>query len=427
MALGIENVHRFLKLLAAEDAEVDLERGCVVEVDVARLFSQIVMDAAARGGDLSKGRAAQRELHHMDLVDKFGVGLRGVKALVIDLDDLVCDALACLAHAGEVKHGRVCLSGMRVGALEVRVVNVAFRLDPADKVDRALVARGGALRQQEDMLAEMLAQEHLRLAPEVGRDEQTVLDALCRAGKVRDDAGQLVFIIENIHQFDAGVVAALDFGEFCGLGVAPHLGGAVIIAHAAAHADDGAAERVREAAGGALFPRFKRGLCDLAGEELQKLVVLRDLGVGGDVSALYILLSGGKLGFQKCAEAAGIAGEAAGGIAAALVAGAGMGVDGGDDDLHGVKAHGVVGELFTHGIAQRPRNADEVAAAEDGLLAVGGHGHRGHAQRLFHILGDALGKLADKRYLFIRCQRILCPADLKMTHNYHILPVQRLN
>ena len=99
-----------------------------------------------------------------------------------------------------------------------------------------------------------------------------------------------------------------------------------------------------------------------------------------------------------------------------------MGVDGGDDDLHRVKAHGVARELFPHGVAQRPRNADEVAAAEDSLVAVGAYGHGGHAQRFFHVLGNALGKLADKRYLFIRCQRILCPADLKMTHNYHILP-----
>ena len=99
-----------------------------------------------------------------------------------------------------------------------------------------------------------------------------------------------------------------------------------------------------------------------------------------------------------------------------------MGVDGGDDDLHRVKANGVARKLFAHGVAQRPRNADEVAAAEDSLVAVGAYGHGGHAQRFFHVLGNALGKLADKRYLFIRCQRILCPADLKMTHNYHILP-----
>ena len=268
----------------------------------------------------------------------------------------------------------------------------------------------------------MLTQEHLGLAPKVGGDEQPVLDALRRARKVRNDAGQLVFLIKDIHQLDAGVVAALDLGELRGLGIAPHLGGAVVIAHAAAHADDSAAERVREAAGGALCPRFERGLGDLAGEELQKLVVLRDLGVGGDVGTLHILLSGGKLRLQKGAEAAGIAGEAAGGIAAARIAGAGMGVDGGDDDLHRVKAHGVARELFAHGVAQRPRNADEVAAAEDSLVAVGAYGHGGHAQRFFHVLGNALGKLADKRYLFIRCQRILCPADLKMTHNYHILP-----
>ena len=422
VALGVEDVHLFLQLLAAEDAEVDLQRGRVIEVDVARLLGQIVMDAAARGGDLGKGRAAQRQLHHMDLMDEFGVGLRGVEALVVDLDDLVCNALAGLAHAGQVEHRRIGLALVRVGALEVRIVHVAFRLDPADEVDRALVARGGALRQQEDVLAEMLTQEHLGLAPEVGGDEQPVLDALRRARKVRNDAGQLVFLIKDIHQLDAGVVAALDLGELRGLGVAPHLGGAVVIAHAAAHADDSAAERVREAAGGALCPRFERGFGDLAGEELQKLVVLRDLGVGGDVGALHILLSSGKLRLQKGAEAAGIAGEAAGGIAAARIAGAGMGVDGGDDDLHRVKAHGVARELFPHGVAQRPRNADKVAAAEDSLVAVGAYGHGGHAQRFFHVLGNALGKLADKRYLFIRCQRILCPADLKMTHNYHILP-----
>ena len=271
------------------------------------------------------------------------------------------------------------------------------------------------------MVAEMLAQEHLGLAPEVGGDEQPVLDALRRAREVRHDAGQPAVRAEDVQQLDAGVVAALELGELRGLGVAPHLGGAVVIAHAAAHADDSAAECVREAAGGALCPRFERGLGDLAGEELQKLVVLRDLGVGSDVGALHILLSGGKLGLQKGAEAAGIAGEAAGGVAAALIAGTGMGMDGGDDDLHRVKAHGVAGELFPHGVAQRPGNADEIAAAEDSLVVVGGHGHRGHTQRLFHILGDALGKLTDKRYLFIRSQRILCPADLKMTHNYHIL------
>ena len=422
VALGVEDVHLLLQLLAAEDTEVDLQRSCVVEIDIARLFGQIVMDAAARSGDLRKGRAAQRQLHVVDLMHELGVCLRCVKAFIVDLDDLICDALACLAHAGEVKHGGVCLSGVRVGALEVRVVHVAFRLDPADEIDRALVARGRAERKHKELVAEMLAQEHLGLAPEVGGDEQPVLDALRRARKVRNDAGQLVFLIKDIHQLDAGVVAALDLGELRGLGIAPHLGGAVVIAHAAAHADDSAAERVREAAGGAPCPRFERGLGDLAGEELQKLVVLRDLGVGGDVGTLHILLSGGKLRLQKGAEAAGIAGEAAGGIAAARIAGAGMGVDGGDDDLHRVKAHGVAGELFAHGVAQRPRNADEVAAAEDSLVAVGAYGHGGHAQRFFHVLGNALGKLADKRYLFIRCQRILCPADLKMTHNYHILP-----
>ena len=422
MALGVEDVHLLLQLLAAEDTEVDLQRGRVVEIDVARLFGQIVVDAAARSGDLRKGRAAQRQLHVVDLMHELGVCLRCVKAFIVDLNDLICDALACLAHAGEVKHGGVCLSGVRVGALEVRIVDVAFRLDPADEIDRALVARGGAERKHKELVAEMLAQEHLGLAPEVGGDEQPVLDALRRAREVRHDAGQLAVRAEDVQKLDAGVIAALDRGELCGLGVAPHLGGAVVIAHAAAHADDSAAERVREAAGGALCPRFERGLGDLAGEELQKLAVLRDLGVGGDVGALHILLSGGKLRLQKGAEAAGIAGEAAGGIAAARIAGAGMGVDGGDDDLHRVKAHGVARELFPHGVAQRPRNADEVAAAEDSLVAVGAYGHGGHAQRFFHVLGNALGKLADKRYLFIRCQRILCPADLKMTHNDHILP-----
>ena len=101
----------------------------------------------------------------------------------------------------------------------------------------------------------MLAQEHLGLAPEVGGDEQPVLDALCRAREVRHDAGQLAVRAEDVQKLDAGVIAALDRGELCGLGVAPHLGGAVVIAHAAAHADDSAADRVREAAGGSLSPR----------------------------------------------------------------------------------------------------------------------------------------------------------------------------
>ena len=62
VALGVEDVHLLLQLLAAEDTEVDLQRSCVVEIDIARLFGQIVMDAAARRGDLRKGRAAQRQL-----------------------------------------------------------------------------------------------------------------------------------------------------------------------------------------------------------------------------------------------------------------------------------------------------------------------------------------------------------------------------
>ena len=181
VALGVEDVHLFLQFLAAEDTEVDLQRSCVVEIDIARLFGQIVMDAAARSGDLRKGRAAQRQLHVVDLMHELGVCLRCVKAFIVDLNDLICDALACLAHAGEVKHGGVCLSGVRVGALEVRVVHVAFRLDPADEIDRALVAGGRAERKHKEFVAEMLAQEHLGLAPEVGGDEQPVLDALRRA------------------------------------------------------------------------------------------------------------------------------------------------------------------------------------------------------------------------------------------------------
>ncbi len=98
-----------------------------------------------RAAALGKGRAAQRQLHHMDLMNEFGVGLRGVEALVVDLDDLVAMRLpACACRTGRTWIG---LALVRVGALEVRIVHVAFRLDPADEVDRALVARGGALRQ----------------------------------------------------------------------------------------------------------------------------------------------------------------------------------------------------------------------------------------------------------------------------------------
>ncbi len=120
------------------------------------------------------------------------------------------------------------------------------------------------------MLAEVLTQGILASPQKSGGDEQPVLDALRRARKVRNDAGQLVFLIRHTSA-RCRVVAALDLGELRGLGVAPHLGGAVVIAHAAAHADDSAAEGIEKAALGARSPGRQRGLGDLAGEELQKL------------------------------------------------------------------------------------------------------------------------------------------------------------
>ena len=374
------------------------------------------MDAAARSGDLRKSRAAQRQLHVVDLMHELGVCLRCVKAFIVDLNDLICDALACLAHAGEVKHGGVCLSGVRVGALEVRVVHVAFRLDPADEIDRALVARGRAERKHKELVAEMLAQEHLGLTPEVGGDEQPVLDALRRARKVRNDAGQLVFLIKDIHQLDAGVVAALDLGELRGLGIAPHLGGAVVIAHAAAHADRRAAEGIDKAALGAGGPGRQRGLADLFGEELEGLLGLRDVGVGGNVGALDILLIGRQLRLDQRAEAGRVAGEFAGGIVAVGVAGARMDVGGGDDDLHRVKTCVVPGELCAHGIAQPPADVDQIAGAEDGLVGLGADGEGRHADRFFDIFGDALGELPGERYLLVRRDGLLRPPEFQFGH-----------
>ena len=69
----------FLQLLAAEDAEVDLQRGCVIEVDVARLLGQIVMDAAARGGTSAKVVRRSGSCIIWTSWNEFGVGLRGVE------------------------------------------------------------------------------------------------------------------------------------------------------------------------------------------------------------------------------------------------------------------------------------------------------------------------------------------------------------
>lgn len=146
-------------------------------------------------------------------------------------------------------------------------MHVALGVDPAHQIHGALVAGGGALRQQKDVLAEVFAHQHARLAPEVRGDEQAVLHALGGAGEVGDDAGEAVFLVKQIHKLDARVIAALDVGKHRGVGVAPHLRRAVVVAHAAAHAHRRAAKGVDKAALRAVVPGLADALGDAVGQK----------------------------------------------------------------------------------------------------------------------------------------------------------------
>ena len=69
-----------------------------------------------------------------------------------------------------------------------------------------------------------------------------MLHALGRAGDVGDHADGVLLVVEDVHQLDARVVAALEVLEGGLVGVAPHRGGAVAEDDTPAEADCGAPE-----------------------------------------------------------------------------------------------------------------------------------------------------------------------------------------
>ena len=291
-----------LQVKPLQNAKIHLHMGHVVVVHIAFLFPKVLPDGLPGGSHFAHCNTAQGQLHAVDMMLKGNIGNSLVQAFLVQIDDLVGNALAGLAHTGQVKHGGIGLALGRIVALQVGVIDIGLGLYPTDKINRALVTGSTALCQQEDILTKVLAQQHLHFAPEVGGDEQTVLDALGGAGQVGHDTGELLGFIKDIQQLDAGVVAAFQAHEHSGVGIAPHLGRAIGIGSAAAHAHHGAAEGIGIGTGGAALPGLQNHLGQALQQQVIHFLIGGDFGVGTDGCALDILSVGRQFAFQQAPE-----------------------------------------------------------------------------------------------------------------------------
>ena len=129
----------------------------------------------------------QRKIYNAHIMAEYRISLRLIQTVVVYLNDFICNAAAGFTHASQIKHGGICFPHMRMVALQVGIVYVAFRFNPANKIYRALVACGRALRQEENLLTEVPAEQHLDLSPEIWRNKQPVLYTLSGACKVCND------------------------------------------------------------------------------------------------------------------------------------------------------------------------------------------------------------------------------------------------
>ena len=158
MDLSGQHFQNFLQLCTAQDAQVHLQVGSVVEVHIAGMIVQVLTDGAAGGSHFAHGNTAQRQLHAVDMVLEGNIGNSLIQAFLVQVDDLTGNALTGLTHTGQVEHGGIGLALGRIVALAVGVVQIGFGLDPTDQVNGALIAGGRALGQQEQILTEVLAQ-----------------------------------------------------------------------------------------------------------------------------------------------------------------------------------------------------------------------------------------------------------------------------
>ena len=194
--------------------------------------------------------------------------------VLIGIEDLVGNASARKRAAFDVKHGRVCPAFVVRVVVDVGIHDRRFRLHPADKITRALIAGGGAKRQNLQLVAELFTQELLDLAPIVRGYEGTVLQHLRRTCHICDNARDLTVFVEGVENFDTAVIAALKLGEVGGVGVAPHQRRTVVIAGATAHADRSPAEAVRDLCRLAGVPGTYDCLSDLL-RDIRRRLVLR--------------------------------------------------------------------------------------------------------------------------------------------------------
>ena len=333
------------------------------------------------------------------------------------VDDLVHDTLTDLPAAVDVKHGGIGVTLDVIRAVDVGVVDRGLGVDPADQIARALVACGSAETEDLQVFAVLLAQEDTDLAPVVGGDEGAMLNDLCRAGNAcRNTREFSVRTIEEEH-LDAAVVAAFQFGKCGGVGVAPHLGAAVGVAHAAAHTDRRSAKSGGVAAGGAVLPRFDDRCGDAVYQEEQRFArrhnIFRVIG-----NLCHILLFARQEAIQDALRAACECGIVRRLI---VVHVRGVGMDRAEDDL--VRGDGGVQlcDLFAHAADEVSADLHEVAGAEDHLLRAVFDGKRGGNDRRLDILGDALKKLSGKADPFILRRNVdFRPADFEFTHDTYL-------
>ena len=259
------------------------------------------------------------------------------------------------------------------------------------------------------MLAKALTNANLDFTPEVGRDKEPVLDALGRTCQVTDHAGELLVLVEHIQQLYAGVVAAFQRIEDSGIGIAPHLGGVIRISCPAAHTHHSPFKAIGKRAGLTVIPGFHNRLGDPLHQQNADFLIGGDLRIGGNVHLFHILLTGGQEGLQQSlvTQSAQIrAGTDTG------ILGAGMGVDGGEDDLLGVQTGSLVLDGITDAEQQLAADGSNVTADQDSLILTGIQRQRGSRQRFFHILGNTLCKLSCQRDFLFGSDAYLTPTNV---------------
>ena len=83
-----------------------------------------------------------------------------------------------------------------------------------------------------------------------------MLKHLRRACNVSNNTGKLFVHIVGEKKFNSAIVARFKLGEVCGIGVAPHFCGAVIVANATAKTDSRATEAASVSALASLCEQF---------------------------------------------------------------------------------------------------------------------------------------------------------------------------